>query len=71
MNANTAPAPVVHALLDMSHKPVGGEWTHQVDECEIPIAPDFALCEHGETICPDCADSWGTDYIFTSPLPWA
>lgn len=61
----------ISAKLDCSYIPAGGtEWTHKIEDVEVPIADNFDTCTHGETICPACAPSWQQDYTFTEPLPW-
>lgn len=60
----------VAALLDMSHRAAGAEeWTIDVASVTVPVAYDPASCEHGDSVCPGCFDSWATDYIFLGPVP--
>lgn len=81
MNNNESPAPVlfteegvayattVCALLDTSHKPVGGEWQRSAAAMDIPVAlMGAANCLHLDSVCPECHSSWASDYSFVEPV---
>jgi hypothetical protein len=43
-----------------------GDVTPMTDWMEwkpVTLVPDKDQCEHDHTLCPDCADEWGTDYF--------
>ncbi|WP_225732219.1 MULTISPECIES: hypothetical protein [unclassified Nocardia] len=58
------------ALADFPYTTPGSGYTHHyIEEVEIRIATADA-CGHEDTICPDCAESWQVEHLFTERLPW-
>jgi len=49
--------------LDMSRRGDDGEWIQEIRRSAIPIrtAP---RCDHSETVCAKCAETWMFDWVF-------
>ncbi|UJE15730.1 hypothetical protein SEA_LIGMA_76 [Gordonia phage Ligma] len=41
--------------------PTGGS---AFDRVLLPVALDDTACQHLDTVCPHCVDSWAADYDF-------
>jgi hypothetical protein len=49
--------------LDTSRRGEDGEWIQEIRRSAIVIR-SASRCDHGETVCRDCAETWMFDWVF-------
>lgn len=49
--------------VDTSHGEADGPWVPGLHRAAIPIRTP-RRCDHGESVCTECADSWMLDWLF-------